>query len=190
MIDERKRAERWSGISIAALMLLAFAVVLRTIFGVASGPKPPGPGAGAPRIETRTPQGAAISLSAFQGKVVLVDFWATWCPPCVAAMPGLERVRQEYRAKGFEVLGVNQEAGEEPAVERFLADQGISFPIAMDDGAIAHAWGVYTFPTSFLIGLDGRIRHTYRGPASEARLRQDIEGALLAGTSSAAGAAL
>jgi peroxiredoxin len=174
------RADTISGAILALLMLSAFALVARTIFGIASGPVPAKAGVLAPRFETKTPSGAPIRLADHKNQVVLVDFWATWCPPCVASMPILERVYREYKDKGFVVVGVDQEPGDEGLVRSFLEAHDITFPIAMDPGAIARDYGVYTFPTSFLIGKDGVIHEVHRGVAVEATLRKQIEALLLA----------
>lgn len=169
-----------------ALLIAAFALVARTVVKVGSGPVPPHAGTTAPALATKTPEGAAIGLTDLKDRVVLVDFWATWCPPCVASMPALERLHQDLGARGFTVLGVNQEKGEEKMVRSFLTDRKISFPIGMDDGNIARSWGVYTYPTSFLIGRDGMVRKMYRGVSNERVLRADIEEALgLGGAKSA-----
>ena len=162
------------------LMVAAAAMVGERAYRVATGPTPPGPGVAAPSLAAPTVAGGRIELKAHEGKVVLVDFWATWCPPCVAAMPDLQRVHQDYHDRGFMVLGVNQEPGQVERVRRFMRRRGITFPSLVDPGGLSRGWGVYTFPTSFLIGRDGTIRTVYRGPASAARLRRDIEDALSA----------
>ena len=176
--DRSERPTRASGIILALLMIASFALVLRQIITVASGPLPPHPGVGVPSFVAKTPDGASIGLADYKGDVVLVDFWATWCPPCVAAMPSLEAIHEAYKDRRFTVLAVNQEAGDEEIVRSFARRRSLSFPIAMDNGSIAHAFGVYSFPTSFLVGRDGLVRHTYYGPGDETQLRTDIEKAL------------
>jgi len=175
---QRTRADRLSGLIIALIMLAALGLAGQRIWMVATGPLPPGPGVPSPTFTALTPQGASIGLQDRRGEVVLVDFWATWCPPCVASMPGLDRLHREFKNQGFTVLGVNQEPGQDATVAAFMRRKNLSFETVMDPGTIARAWGVYSFPTSFLIGRDGKIRQLYRGPASEARLRHDIEDAL------------
>ena len=175
---KRRRADRASGIIIALAMLAAVALVGQRIWIVATGPLPPGPGIRAPAFAADTPDGEHLELSAYRGQVVLVDFWATWCPPCVHTMPTLEQMHESYRGEGLVVLGVNQEAGAERKVARFMKDRNLHFSTVMDDGTIARRFGVYTFPTSFLVGRDGVILRTYRGIVSVNQLREDIEEAL------------
>jgi peroxiredoxin len=176
--DRRKRADRISGIMLALLVAAAFALVLRQVVTIATGPVPPRAGAHAPAFSSTDPQGKPIALADLKDRVVLVDFWATWCPPCVASMPALESIHRDFGGRGFSVIGVNQEKGEEQLVRDFLGDHKITFPIAMDDNKIAHEWGVYTFPTSFLVGRDGVVKKTYRGVTHEETLRKDVEEAL------------
>lgn len=166
------------GLILALLMLASFALVIGAIVGIASGPLPPGPGVSAPLFSAKTVEGEAVSLLAQRGNLVLVDFWATWCPSCVAAMPGLQRVHRDFRASGLVVIGVNQEPGEIENVRSFVDRHHLTFPIVVDLGAIALDYGVFTIPTLFLIGPEGGILKVYRGSESESRLRLDIEEAL------------
>lgn len=174
----RTSADRLSGVIIAILLLGALALAGSQIYAVANGPLPPGVGELAPNFEASTPQGAVMALEGHRGDVVLVDFWATWCPPCVASMPTLSRLHTEYESRGFKVLGVNQEPGSEQIVRRFMQSRRISFETVIDPGPISHSYGVFSFPTSFLVDREGKILATYRGVASEKRLRADIEAAL------------
>ncbi|MGH6622381.1 MAG: peroxiredoxin family protein [Burkholderiaceae bacterium] len=117
----------------------------------------------APTIELLTAGGTPLSLSSLRGKVVLVNFWATWCEPCVTEMPALQQLRSTFGPHDFEILAVNLQEG--PAkINAFVEKSGVSFPIVRDtDGAVAKAWGARVLPASYLIDRDGRIRYTVVG---------------------------
>jgi thiol-disulfide isomerase/thioredoxin len=167
--------DKRSGLVLALLLLGALVLVGGPIWRIATGPLPPGPGKAAPSLAATTPDGKEESLAKHQGEVVILDFWATWCPPCVAAMPALERLHRAYKDRGFSVIGVNQEPEDVPSVRRFIADRGLTLPVVIDGGAIAKEYGVFSFPTSFVIGRDGVIRKIHHGPATEAELISEIE---------------
>jgi thiol-disulfide isomerase/thioredoxin len=118
----------------------------------------------APAIELFTPDGAACTLASLRGRVVLVNFWATWCEPCVTEMPSLQRLRDQF-APRFEVLGVNYQEG--PArIKGFIDKSGITFPIVRDtDGAVAKAWGARIFPASYVVDRTGNVKHVLIGGA-------------------------
>ena len=101
--------------------------------------------------------GESASLSSFKGKVVLLNFWATWCPPCRAEMPSMETLYQRFNSRGFEILAVNLR--ETPAVVRqFIQNGGYTFPIMMDrDGRTGAIYGIEAIPTSFIIDRQGKI---------------------------------
>ncbi len=118
----------------------------------------------------RTLDGSVLTLEDLEGKVVLVNAWATWCPPCVIEMPGFQRVYDDYKDQGFLVLGVSRDMGDPAHVKAFLEKKGITYPVAMArDVDLGGITDVQTLPTSFLIGRDGTIRHRveglYAGPA-------------------------
>ena len=173
--DRAKHADRWSGLVLALLMLAALGLAARNIWSIATGPLPPAPGVAAPAFSGTNLSGEKVELAGLRGRVVLLDFWATWCPPCVASMPHLQRLQDEFGAKGLVVLGVNQEPGQEDRVRYFLKQSRVTFPSVVDPGKIHVEYGVYSFPSSFVIDRQGIIRATFRGPASEAQLRSAIE---------------
>lgn len=129
------------------------------------------PGDHVPSFAATTFRGESISLEGFRGKVVLVNFWATWCPPCRLEMPGFERIYQAKRDEGFVILGLSTDRG--PAtVEDFISKRGITFPVALATTEARLAFGgVHGLPVSFLIDRDGRIRHTVHGMFTEPALR-------------------
>lgn len=118
--------------------------------------------AAAPAIDLRTADGRRLSLSDLRDRVVLVNFWATWCEPCVTEMPALQRLRDRLSPQ-LEVLGVNYQEG--PArINAFTDKAGITFPIVRDtDGAVARAWGARIFPASYLVDRAGRVRYVLVG---------------------------
>ena len=109
-----------------------------------------------PPIRSRTPAGQRVSLAGLRGRVVLINFWASWCVPCRAEMADFEKLHRVYGAQGLTVLGVNIQ--EQPEViRRFAARLGLTFPLVLDlDGRIAKAYGVIGLPSTFLVGRDGR----------------------------------
>ena len=124
-------------------------------------------GARAPGFELTTMDGDTTSLDAYEGQVVLLNFWATWCPPCVHEMPSMERLYQDLRARGFVVLGVSVDVdpGEADAdgrvqgiVREYVDRLGVTFPILLDpEGAVEDVYNVSGLPTTYVIGRDGRI---------------------------------
>ena len=110
-----------------------------------------------PALKLNTIAGQPLSLDDFRGRTVIVNFWATWCEPCVAEMPALERLRKRLAGQGVEVIAVNYEenAGR---IRSFTERLGLTFPIVRDhDGATRTAWHVEMFPTSFVVGPDQRV---------------------------------
>ncbi len=106
--------------------------------------------------------GRELSLASFRGKVVLLDFWATWCTPCMASLPGLKKIYEEFHVQGFEIVGVSLDENAED-LRRVLLEQGISWPVAFEgkrwDNSIAALYRVYQIPTSYLLDKNGLIRH-------------------------------
>jgi len=130
------------------------------------------PGGLAPSFAATTLQGEPVSIESLRGQVVLVNFWATWCPPCRVEMPGFERVYQDKRDRGFVIVALSTDQGSTARVEDFLTQRGITFPVALASAETKHAFGgVRALPTSFLIDREGRVRHTVYGIFAEPALR-------------------
>ncbi|WP_328987764.1 peroxiredoxin family protein [Thiorhodovibrio winogradskyi] len=112
----------------------------------------------APAFELQTPDGARVALADLRGEIVLVNFWATWCPPCRAEMPAMERAWQELRDKGVRFLAINvdEDGG---TVADFAKSLGVSFPLLLDPGGkVTQAWPLRGLPTTFVVDADGRLR--------------------------------
>jgi peroxiredoxin len=105
----------------------------------------------------------SLSLGAYRGKVVYLDFWASWCPPCLTSLPLLEELRKEFPNEQFQILAVNVDQDPEKA-RAFLARTRVGYPSASDPkGRIPETFGIETMPTSFLIDRSGVVRHVHRG---------------------------
>ena len=120
----------------------------------------------------------SLSSEDLQGKVVLIDVWATWCGPCVATMPYMQDLYSELKDTDFELISLNVESHNRPAVERFIAEHGLSFPVFVDSGTAQRALRVRMFPTTILVNRDGLIHRVDVGITSVAGLRGEIDALL------------
>ncbi len=118
-------------------------------------PLPPRP---APPLSLPAPNGGSLDVAHLKGKVVLVNFWAVWCPPCRKEMPSMGRLADKLAGKPFTLVGVNVgESAEE--VRGFLKQVPVSFPIVLDaEGQNLKAWQVFAFPTSYVLDKRGQVR--------------------------------
>lgn len=164
------------------ILIAGFAWILASAdrSGASTSGKIPAPQQGflAPDFELNTPEGETVRLSDLRGQAVLVNLWATWCPPCRAEMQSIEKVYQEYRDEGFNVLAVNMTQQDDPsAIMPFVDEQGLTFPILLDEtGKVAKAYQMQSLPSSYFIRRDGIINEVViGGPMSEALLRTRIE---------------
>jgi peroxiredoxin len=112
----------------------------------------------APDFLLEDTEGKKVSLASLRGKVVLVNFWATWCPPCRAEMPSMEKLNQAMANEDFVMLAINVEENGRSVVPDFLKKTPLRFSILYDDqGVVQNLYGVYKFPESFVIRKDGII---------------------------------
>ena len=132
----------------------------------------------APSVTFITIEGQKISLHEMRGKVVLVNFWATWCPPCRAEMPAIEKVYRAYKDLGLEVLAVNTtDQDSETDAAAFVDELALSFPIPLDrTGDVSAAYSLRGLPSTYFIDADGVIRSVVvGGPMSEALIQSKVE---------------
>lgn len=134
----------------------------------------------APELEARDTGGISRTLADYRGKVVLLNFWASWCPPCQREMPSMERLRVQMAGRPLEIVALDS-AETAAEVNAFLSKMKLSFPVLLDpDGRNTRRWKVFALPTSFLLDADGRVRFVLTGPAEwdEGEALQAIESLL------------
>ncbi len=118
-----------------------------------------------PQFAVTSLEGTSITDETLRGKVVLVNFWATWCPPCRVEMPLLQAMADRHREAGLVVLGLSRDLGPPDDVRQFLATRDITYPVAIvGRDAEARFGGIRGYPTSFLLDRTGRIRQKALGP--------------------------
>lgn len=158
-----KSPRRWiSGLLILLGFIIAFLLLSQNSVPVHS-------------FSATTLTGQRVSLADYRGKVVMLNFWATWCPPCRAEMPGIESVYEQYRERGFTVLAVN--IGERTdQVNNFVSQYGLTFPVLLDSSAvIQQQFGIKGYPTSLFLDANGTVYAVHPGAATSAQLANYIE---------------
>jgi peroxiredoxin len=135
----------------------------------------------APDFQVSDSKGISVSLSDYKGQTVLLNFWASWCSPCRAEMPAMERIYQEYKDQGFEILALNSTQQDSRINGLVFADElNLSFPILFDeDGSVSKQYQIQALPSSFFIDANGVIQEVViGGPMSEALLRIRVQNLL------------
>jgi len=127
----------------------------------AKKPKEP---ASAPDFTLQSVEGQEVTLSGLRGKVVLLDFWATWCGPCKESIPHLTQLYKNYQDKGFELIGMSMDkSGEVEMVRRFVKSMDILYPIIMTPEDVARNYKITGLPTTVLIDKEGKVREKIVG---------------------------
>ena len=138
--------------------ILVYLLILFAAAPLSAADLKPLPAEPAPILALPGLSGGTTRLEQLRGKVVLVNFWAVWCPPCRKEMPSMARLAEKLSGKPFAILGVN--VGETPAeIQNFLKQVPVGFPILLDsEGQNLKAWRVFAFPTSYVLDKKGRLR--------------------------------
>lgn len=175
---------------VLAIALLAWAAIhLLSRPGTLSQPAgPPVPGeyaktplkvgATLPDLVLKAVDGKTVSLSSLGKEVVLINFWASWCPPCLVELPSLVRLREAYHSKGFEVVGINIDENPNEMIPRFQKEKGLTFPLFYDpDQKISDALDVQALPLTVIVDRDRKVLYFESGErdwnAKEVRARLD-----------------
>jgi len=131
----------------------------------------------APRLSAHDLTGAPKTLANYRGKVVVLNFWASWCPPCLREMPSMERLRVKMEGRPLSIVALDS-AETATEVKAFLTKMKLGFPILLDpDGVNTKRWKVFALPTSFVLDAKGRVRYVLTGPTEwdEGEALQAIE---------------
>lgn len=135
-----------------------------------------GAGAPAPRFELKNLEGKPVKLADFQGKVVLLNFWATWCVPCRQEIPGFVALQQQYGDKGLVIIGVSLDEQGVDVVKKFAKQFEVTYPVVMgNEKLIADYGNIEAVPTTFVIDREGRIAGRHVGFADKAIFEEAIK---------------
>lgn len=132
----------------------------------------------APDFELSDMEGNPVKLSDYRGKAVLLNFWASWCPPCRAEMPHMEKLYNKYKDENFDILAVNLTNTEKNSgdAEKFVKELGLTFTIPMDvKGEAGSDYNIMAYPTSYFIDSDGVIREKVLGALNEEYMEKEIK---------------
>jgi peroxiredoxin len=127
-------------------------------------PRPIGAGDAAPDFTLPAAGGGSLALHDFRHRVVVLNFWATWCPPCVEEIPSLQKFADQTRDSGVVVIGVSEDQNR-GSLEKFTAQHHLSYPVAHDSSqSVAARYGTFKYPETFILGRDGRVARKIAGP--------------------------
>jgi|Deesub1362B_J571_1020462.scaffolds.fasta_scaffold01781_7 peroxiredoxin len=134
----------------------------------------------APDFELKDLEGKTVRLSDYRGKMVILNFWATWCPPCRMEIPSFIRLYDEFKDKGLVIIGVSLDREGKEVVQKFAANYKINYPVVMGDMNVVAAYGgISAIPTTFIINKNGRVVNRFVGLREESVFRSEIRKWLL-----------
>jgi cytochrome c biogenesis protein CcmG/thiol:disulfide interchange protein DsbE len=167
----RRRALVVAAVLLGLFLLTGIWIVrsLRTLGGGGGVGRP------APPFSAPTLAGSTFALADLRGKVVLLDFWATWCAPCLAEMPALRRLDETAGPQGLAVVGINIEgAAARRAVDDVVREAGLRYPTVIDEGEVRRLYGVEGLPHLVIIDRQGVVRRVFQGAAPAAEVAQAV----------------
>lgn len=130
----------------------------------------------APPIKVTTTSGQQVTLANYRGHVLVIDFFATWCPPCRESIPHLVELNSKYGKLGLQVLGLSLDEGGEKELKAFAADKRLNYPVAIAGDELANQYGVRSIPTMYIINKKGMVAQRYMGYSDD--MAADMEGVI------------
>ena len=169
-------------LAFGALWIILNRVPSDTVVGAQAHASLPEKGFIAPDFTLQTLDGKMVTLSDLRGQVVLVNFWATWCPPCRAEMPAMQQAYDQYRTDGFVVLAVNMLEGDAQVTD-FVYQTGLTFPVLVDKGGgVSERYQVKSIPTTYFVDREGVIQDVIiGGPIPRAMIESKVTALLAPG---------
>lgn len=172
--------------NVFVLIALALAVTVMIVAGQHLARRSAQPGSAgfqqgkvAPDFQLKDLDGKSVRLSDLRGKAVLLNFWATWCPPCKEEIPWFVDFQKQYGRQGLQIVGVAMDDAKPEAIAKFAADMHMNYPVLLGTNDVADSYGgVEALPTSFYIGRDGKITRTVFGLAPHHEVEENIRAAL------------
>lgn len=181
----QSRKKRWEILMLVSLVTATLWTVVSRVPSAVGAPlsSSPSPREGflAPDFTLDTLDGKKVTLSELRGKIVIINLWATWCPPCRAEMPALENAYEQYKDSEVIILGLNvTNQDSEKDIPPFVKEFGLTFPILLDrDGSVSTLYQLKALPTTYFVNREGIIRTVViGGPMSETFIRSKIEALL------------
>lgn len=141
-------------------------------------------GKAAPDFALKTLDGKNLKLSDLRGKAVVLNFWATWCPPCKVELPWFVDLQKQYGPNGLQIVGISEDEGGKEKVAAFVKEMGVNYTIAVDDDSVSQKYGdVEDLPTTFYIDRNGKIVEFAMGLVDRSEIEQKLKAAMGSTTS-------
>lgn len=181
-LTKKQRSNAYTLLFVIAFLIFFF--VNNSFDDTKEGPYPPNYKAkhdpssrqAAPQFVLESPKGGVIKLSDYKGKIVVLDFWATWCAPCRKSIPDLIELKNDYPSDQLEIIGISLDTDTKEMVPSFIEQQNINYPIAYGNMNIANEYGgIRSIPTSFVVDQEGRIYSSYVGYMPKNIYKSDID---------------